>query len=238
MIRTRVKGNGTKAAASPSTEPIFYAMESCPPDLEVDAKPVSVPDFLVSLPPRQAAGYEESNIVVEDHPGYRIEDHASDEEIDFFTDSDDEIFLTPLDGTSLVGVFDETSKGAKQTWGAGPTLDMTSSLKHTIPFQAGSRVLPPPSLISPVQDKREKLVQMTLNFPTLELSQPDFSSDFWKGRGQGEDRVPSLSFRRGESIHSGDEVFFEGLPFHYLDTIDVERALSDVHRTSHMMMGP
>lgn len=30
MIRTRVKGNGKKAASSPTTEPNFYAMEPCP----------------------------------------------------------------------------------------------------------------------------------------------------------------------------------------------------------------
>lgn len=29
MVRTRVKGNGMKAASSPSTEPNFYAMEPC-----------------------------------------------------------------------------------------------------------------------------------------------------------------------------------------------------------------
>lgn len=29
MVRTRVKGNGMKAASSPSTEPDFYAMEPC-----------------------------------------------------------------------------------------------------------------------------------------------------------------------------------------------------------------
>ena len=237
MIRTRVKGNGTKAAASPSTEPNFYAMESCPPDLEVDAKPVSVPDLLVSLPPRQADD-DESDVAAADHPGYRIEDYASDEDMDFFTDSDSEIFLTPLDGTSLVGVFDETLKGPAPSWGAGPPLDMTGNSKHTTPFQATSGMLPPPSLISPVQNKRDKLVQLTLNFPTLDLSQPALSFELWKRRGQGEDLVSSLSFRRGETLHSGDEVFFEGLPFHYLDTIDVERALSDVHRTGNMMTGP
>ena len=31
-----------------------------------------------------------------------------------------------------------------------------------------------------------------------------------------------VAFRGGDRIHSGDTIFFEGLPFHYLETKDVE----------------
>jgi hypothetical protein len=40
MTRTRVKGNGMKAASSPATEPDFYRMQSCSEDLAVSPETV------------------------------------------------------------------------------------------------------------------------------------------------------------------------------------------------------
>lgn len=49
MVRTRVKGNGMKAASSPATEPNFYTMEYC------DEKKASAPDAIISDPDNVAS---------------------------------------------------------------------------------------------------------------------------------------------------------------------------------------
>jgi hypothetical protein len=40
-----------------------------------------------------------------------------------------------------------------------------------------------------------------------------------------------LEFKEDEDIHSGDQVFFEGLPFHYLEFKDIEENL--IHCETH-----
>jgi hypothetical protein len=42
MVRTRVKGNGMKAASSPNTEPNFYMMENC---VEEDTSPDAITSY-------------------------------------------------------------------------------------------------------------------------------------------------------------------------------------------------
>lgn len=173
MIRTRVKGNGSKAASSPSTEPNFYAMEPCH-EATKDRKT----SFLQS---ELAESCEE--ISNEAAPGGI---HVVQRDCD----ADDPTFDTKRLSVPLVQL-----PGAKrsESWNSLPSLQTSftytsSSLTLPVVSPDNARVV-----VSPPQSPR--VISL--------LAVPMTESD----------------------IHSGDQLFFEGLPFHYLETKDIEDSL-------------
>jgi hypothetical protein len=163
----------------------------------------------------------------------RIEDHPRDDEMGFLSDSDDEVFLKPLED-SILGGFDMKRS---ESWAS---LCDTPIPKFTPSKPAAASKLPP-CLVSPVEDKRDKINEVALNFvhhmfpPDLQLSGSPLIVH--SGR-QVEDKVSSISLRRAEPLHSGDEAFFEGLPFHYLETRDLEGILVAVGVQTAHLLGP
>ena len=152
MIRTRVKGNGMKAASNPQNEPDFYAMKVCPKT--------------TLIPPKREVSEQ-----------------------------------------SLI--------------------DSTETKKIVRPM-----ILPPkkktrvrmnqePKLVTPVCSPGRPKIHFVqppalLSMSFLELPDPTESSDDRPEVSKSPSTVSS-----DEGLHSGDEVFFEGYKFRYLDRVDL-----------------
>ena len=150
MTRTRVKGNGSKGASSPETEPNFYTMTPCS-----EANPL----VLSTAKKTQATN-----------------------EIAVITDSDSEDDI-PME---IIEPATTSHKGAHLS-------DIPSS-----PFPVISPVLEPQRMVSPTNSPDFPDLIDLLPIP-CEVSLPD--------------------------VHSGDKLLFEGLPFHYLESKDLEDSL-------------
>jgi hypothetical protein len=166
MTRTRVKGNGSKGASSPETEPNFYAMVPCsetlPRDLREDVKLENIGNFAV-IP----------------------EDNLDQDGVDGIIGLSFEI-ETPQEPSSNIS--DDGSR-------------MSTSSAHS------SMTLPesPIAIVSPHVEARRKTSPLT----STELVQS----------------FPIPCEVSINDAHSGDMLIFEGLPFHYLETKDVEDSL-------------
>lgn len=168
MTRTRVKGNGSKGASSPETEPNFYSMTPCS-----ESKPS------------------------ESYPSVLSDDSKtenSDDRVAFIPDEDSEdgIIGFPLEIQIPMArlsplVADDTLK---------------RSLDSAPPSESTSTSVP---VISPLLESRRMVS------PTSFLDLVGYSTISCEGS------LPD--------IHSGDKLHFEGLPFHYLETKDVEDSL-------------
>jgi len=199
MIRTRIKGNGMKAAASPATEPNFYEMEFCGYDSAEGSASRRV----------NAGGHERpTDIMDEDDASMLVEDY--NEAIPIVTPvlSSSERNFKPkaLDWPeNLIMPFSERDMaGQNNNIDASPSLVRSSkpgdmnyykiepSFSREAPLSLASILSPSPSLRAAMQRQEEQEV--------WGLS-PDEESD-----NDG-----------AESPHQGDEVFFEGLKFRFLD---------------------
>jgi len=211
MVRTRVKGNGSKAASSPSTEPNFYAMEPCyeetAPKCDVlmpdtKASPQSVGETSESPESYDAIPVRLAPLLVEDHV---------DDGVLFFdnADQDEEIVLKLIEGPI-------TEVSRSESWNSlpqsSPTGVMSSAIcsMSSLPVIVSPPDLPKP-LVSPVRSMGIDLFAPMINVSSFKQPNLFFDSD--------------QSVHDSEALHSGDEVFFEGLPFHYLETKDMEDSL-------------
>jgi len=157
MARTRVKGNGSKGASSPETEPNFYKM---PPASETLSSHAGGPSIV-------SAEAEEN--IEDSHNVVPIE------------------VQVPYDSlTSVTGRDDLPELSA-----------VTSSLSMTS--------LPPLPMVSPVIEGRQMIAPPSPMYLTEFVSTPNVVDE--------------------AGAHSGDMLHFEGLPFHYLETKDVEESL-------------
>lgn len=146
MVRTRVKGNGSKAASSPATEPDFYSMEPC-----------------VEMP-------------------------------------------------------DDVQKQMKPSLPALMSTDPVPSVQR--PTSGTSTTIPQQNYMAPLQPVFSSSVKMQ---PTEVLVSPPISPNLLPSTNSPE--LVEDGFVLQEENHSGDQVFFEGLPFHYVERKDVEEAL-------------
>lgn len=176
MVRTRVKGNGSKAASSPSTEPNFYAMAPCH-ELDED-KEISYVHGELSETCEKTCN--------EGTPA------------DFHVVQKDFEVGDPTIGAKCTSFPLVPRAQRSESWDSLPSLQtsFTSMLSSSsLPVVSPDNTR---ALISPPQSPR---VMSLLAVPTAE-NDKDFIH-----------------------IHSGDQVFFEGLPFHYLETKDIEDSL-------------
>jgi hypothetical protein len=150
MIRTRVKGNGMKAASNPQNEPDFYAMKVCPKTTIVPPQRVASEQFVIN------SSTEEKEVLVPSPP---------------------------------------IKKKARVRMNQEPKIvtPMCSPGRPKIHF------VQPPALLS-------------MSF--LELPDPSESDD----RAEVSKSPSTVS---DDGLHSGDEVFFEGFKFRYLDRVDL-----------------
>lgn len=226
MTRTRVKGNGMKAASSPQTEPNFYAME---PSLEVEtavaaaAATAAVTAAPVFPPLRRASscnGSTAADVVVS---GSGESASASfDSEDDRDTDDDDDIESVVVPALTCL-----------PDMGPMPSTQLTlnSLLLRKIPskdsfFGPAST----PALVSPASTPQQGDCRATisLDWPdSIYLSSALTVMDVLDGWGtdNDDDEKDHHNDCDADSYleipHSGDEVFFEGSKFHYLDRVDV-----------------
>lgn len=154
MARTRVKGNGSKGASSPETEPNFYKM---PPASGMLSSHAGGPSIV-------SAESEENN--EETHNVVPIEVQLP---YDILTS------VTGRDGLPELNAVTSSSS--------------MSSLPMVSPVMKGKQMIEPP-------------IPMNL-------------ADF----------VTSAYVVDEAGAHSGDMLHFEGLPFHYLETKDIEESL-------------
>jgi hypothetical protein len=235
MVRTRIKGNGSKAAASPETEPNFYAMDPIPSSVPTTTTADNAP-----TPTRK-----HKRVVT-------IEGSTKKQDIlmDIVVDDQDEEFneiLSGDDGIILPQDVFIPSNAASQEDGEGrltPLAATTSEYKGLANDGAAvfaTSALSPISSYSSIQQAAVPAVvtPMAESRPTASLSQqglaalaPPFAGEAPIASTYLLQPQPLLSSEQGvldgdcdTTVHSGDRVLFEGLPFHYLETKDVEDSL-------------
>jgi hypothetical protein len=203
MVRTRVKGNGSKAASSPATEPNFYVMEPCPRPEDGDSG--SVPVFSIGIPMINE-GEDEGELPLtmdEDELEEEFSRTQSPEPMIVHSDKDsipmeeEEDPMTPI---SQTGPFLEENEE--------DDLGVISLEKPT----AKAKFITLPPMVTPLESATRKLI--------CRCGAPPFLPMICTL-----DDLPKVEHKPGEDIHSGDQVFFEGLPFHYLESKDIEDSL-------------
>lgn len=182
-----MKGNGSKAASSPATEPNFYTMPPCRETVlhRVLSEDIEQCDDFAII--------EDTNTTREDRD-----------------DDDDDVIRLPMDIESP----DETPRTPSAE---EPQPSLTTPPPSPRDRSESFNSVPPPittssssclPIVSPLESRT--LIVSPLNSQVLSsLSIP-------------------LEMKL-EEVHSGDQMFFEGLPFHYLETKDVEDSLLVEH---------
>jgi hypothetical protein len=197
MTRTRVKGNGSKAASSPSTEPNFYMMDACHETGlfrdEIEDKFEGRVDMIMDL------------AIIDD-------EEAVNEVL-----SDEEIVLLPQEimSANITATSTEVGTPSPIPWTSLAPMSPQCCSSSGGSYSASGATMMPGHLpiVSPPSERR------TLVSPP---SSPHILSSI---------SIPcEISTEKAtliEGIHSGDQIFFEGLPFHYLETKDIEDSLLD-----------
>ena len=196
MVRTRVKGNGSKAASSPSTEPNFYVMEACQ---ETDI-PHRVRDMSDEF------SEDEASVRPFDLPL----DHGTLEEEDDNRLCSNSVVMMTEDSVEFTrevpSLFLASVTPPHRIGRSGSICSATSSVENRPSLPIVSPV-ESRTLVSPPRSKKQ-LLSLSIPPPLPSVEDDD-------------------SFQRHmDDLHSGDQVYFEGLPFHYLETKDVEPNLS------------
>jgi hypothetical protein len=189
MMRTRVKGNGSKAASSPTTEPNFYEMEPCLAGEAISVDASCVVEGEESGPFMQEDDTEEELVRVQT-PEHMIFDRNAAFEEDSGTPVSKE--------TSVWDDNDENDLGV---------IDLEKSPSTT---EAAFTCLPPVVTPGEISIRRILTCGMVRCPPMLPLV-------------SSTDQIPRREQK--DEIHTGDQIFFEGLPFHYLEMKDIENSL-------------
>jgi hypothetical protein len=211
MVRTRVKGNGSKAASSPATEPNFYTMEPCGPSGGYTDAPI-MPDNQSVLPINEDCGDDTSQ--ENELPSSMEEDEMEEE---FTRVHTPEPMLIASDKDALLDEDPMTPVSQAIPLWDDDEVDDLGIINLEKPITKTKFALLPP-VVTPLEPKTRKIVSRETSPPSLPLF-PSYA-DF--------EQQPDMTFE----LHSGDQVFFEGLPFHYLESKDVEESLihpSDCH---------
>lgn len=201
MVRTRVKGNGSKAASSPSTEPNFYNMEPC----VAGETPKVVASSSLKVEEESSDPYLQEDEMEEDLVRVETPEHmVSGLDYDAALEEDP---VTPVSkATPLWDENDENDLGI---------IDLEKVASTT---EAKFTCLPP--VVTPIDTSTRRLVSSGMeNLPPMLPMVGSFGS------------IPR--FEHVDEIHSGDQIFFEGLPFHYLEMRDIEESL--IHGEVHFV---
>eukprot|EP00339_Tiarina_fusa_P014260 CAMPEP_0117047090 /NCGR_PEP_ID=MMETSP0472-20121206/32559_1 /TAXON_ID=693140 ORGANISM="Tiarina fusus, Strain LIS" /NCGR_SAMPLE_ID=MMETSP0472 /ASSEMBLY_ACC=CAM_ASM_000603 /LENGTH=406 /DNA_ID=CAMNT_0004759689 /DNA_START=100 /DNA_END=1320 /DNA_ORIENTATION=- len=207
MARTRVKGNGSKAASSPSTEPNFYAMPPC-----FEGGSCGQASSLEGTTAQKEKSGDGTMMITsggdDAMASVRIKQHGSDDMMPFDTTMNAALCSRTATGSTAATVHgDEDICTPPVSPAMKPTKTYSTCPPISLPFSAGS--LP---IVSPFEPKT--LISAPSSPQLLaSLSIPE------------EQCLSSTVDEILEDIHSGDQMFFEGLPFHYLETKDVEDSL-------------
>eukprot|EP00980_Cylindrotheca_fusiformis_P009177 scaffold1996_cov127-Cylindrotheca_fusiformis.AAC.14 len=166
MSRIRVKGNGSKGASSPETEPNFYAMVSCS----------------------------------ETAPCVSREDVTAENVSSFDVIPDD-----PQDQDNPSGIIGLSFEMQTPMEFLSNSSDDCSRMSRTSTYSSMTSPESPIPIVSP-------------QLPPRKMVSAPSSTDLGT-------RYPIPCEVSVDDVHSGDMLIFEGLPFHYLETKDVEDSL-------------
>jgi len=183
----------------------------------------------------------------EDETPLPLESNDPDsEDRDFFDNDVDVFLLRPLLGEPNVeGVIDENAMvDVSSSRGVRTSLDYKPALTLSENFAAAWST---PNIVSPVEDRCDRIYSMgvkpqRLLTPNLKLSSSQVTP-LSAGQRQmvveeEQQQSSSISSHERESLHSGDEIFFEGLCFHYLETSDMDRTfINGVYPSTGHLMG-
>jgi len=191
MVRTRVKGTGTKAASSPTTEPNFYAMEPCPESAQ----------FVLSCSPIS----HDHNVCARDHCAPCVSDatltpsssNLDSEELTLAMDN----FIPHLSRTKEPHLVVSLPPSPRD-----PKICFTTRLANSHLFVRSH----PESLASTVS------LPLTTPLDFEQTILEDCDEDSFTSRIMEADFVTSDS----KAIQDGDELFFEGLKFTYLNQLE------------------
>ena len=214
MTRTRVKGNGSKAASSPATEPNFYSMEPCY-EQEAALMDGTMPDVQAhTLYDISSQTSEEREVVRDEISSHPIVEDYDDGMILFVEDQDAEIVLKPIEEVATE---------------AGSWIRSSPQLAPVTVSSSTSTTTVTPALVSPRDQQKHVVTPLRSMTTRKDLFSPPIAIPTLTGDKYGEltiDRlVQSESLTAPSPLHSGDQVYFEGLPFHYLETKDIEESL-------------
>jgi hypothetical protein len=221
MVRTRVKGNGMKAASSPDTEPNFYAMEPCEdhePDRDTNRimmesdmimtntesstssssrRSISASAMFPSL--EQAVAVELDEIYSNDEVAVTLKARPEDDMMDVMEPDEDEGATGGC--SSSCSIMPHVSFSSDF-----PMMDLVSSM----PFPSSSLAIVSPPESPNLNAKKSFLTKASIH--DIVESALNVSDDF--------DMLDFPAFPL-HLPHSGDAVFFEGLKFRYLDHLDL-----------------
>ena len=211
MVRTRVKGNGSKAASSPSTEPNFYAMQPCYEQCEI--QDTMAPDGKAGFESPGRGDVATKDVFQKESFLPLVEDHDEDAIMLLDgVDHDSEVVLKPADDVLV-------RPSRINSWNSSP--QQSSALPDYNDSAFGMSKTSLPALVSPLEQPRA--VVSPSRSPRKALLAPAICSV-----PSLHESLYSLDVEGSHQLHSGDQVFFEGLPFHYLETKDFEDNLKIV----------
>jgi hypothetical protein len=178
MSRTRVKGNGSKGASSPETEPNFYAMAPCSETL---------PRSMSEDTSIDNANVGRFAVIPEDN----VEQDSAAKVIELPSE-----IRVPIESNLNRIISPDTDDNVSK---------VSSSSEPISPIIAPETPISILPVISPLSGTRTtvSIVNFTDSLQNFLIPSEVSISD----------------------VHSGDKLLFEGLPFHYLETKDVEDSL-------------
>jgi hypothetical protein len=215
MVRTRIKGNGMKAASSPNTEPNFYAMEHC--------HDPSLPEG--EHEEEQEQEEQSYKSMEEEHE----EEDMEEEESVAMEEEDERQQLTPLSPCSadVVRMVSEPAVmmiPAVITPLSSPTRSGAAAKNSSCPLPGLVKMTVPPNisisrLTVPFHD--ESWQRLAPRISTVRDDDDD--DDFLLPPPVVSSTPVSSSYVEDddddEQLSADDEMFFEGLKSHYLDDL-------------------
>jgi hypothetical protein len=192
IVRTRIKGNGMKAASSPSTEPNLYGMDFC--DGTTAYVSGTMKDSTVTLDGADASevkyGMQDISEPIKTETSVRFPDWAT-EICTGLIEPLPKLISPPSSPHQASKAFDAVSSDLFE-------MSSVDSVSNLLSYPFGS-------------------TRTSEEFPSLTSFDANLASI-------------EESWVVADEPHSGDEVFFEGEKFRYLDHVDFEEVLGDFIR--------
>ena len=213
MVRTRIKGNGSKAASSPATEPNFYKMEFCrrPDESDSCSRSGSTTDTemfqreeeeATPISPTMSTDDLVNAVIDEDYPFEDCNNEFDDDEKSVGRRTPPSVLPEAICSDDFgISLSESTPMLLDDNFGP---LDRESTESLFDLKTAGSVPFVSPLVPSTKNVLDESKFEMA-DAPTLD----PFDS----------------FFEPQEPFHSGDQLSFMGLPFHYLKSEDVIECL-------------
>ena len=233
MVRTRIKGNGSKAAASPETEPNFYQMDPLPASV-----PTTTPGAPVVVAPTSKRQRTYVLRTSSKKQELIVDEAEEEEQLNEILSSGEDVILpqdtlVPTTNTAKMDQQLEEEENGRftpttSTAIVSTTSDGVAALSPISSYSSMQAALPDgAAMVTPMAEPRP-----TASIPEGLASLAPPLSGKVVGLGsflQSKQQPTEQEEECDGTVHSGDRILFEGLPFHYLETKDVEDSLHILH---------